>query len=271
MRRWMIFTLALLTLLAGCAPAGQVAPARTLVVLAAASLMQPFNEIAALYEAEHSGVQVMFNFAGSQQLAQQIVQGAPGDVFASASQRHMDAVVAVGRVNPESPVLLGYNRLVVAYPVKNPANLAALTDLARPGLKLILAAAEVPAGQYSLDFLSKAAQDPAFLPTFREDVLANVVSYESNVKAVVTKVSLGEADAGIVYASDLGGTAGKDLGWIDIPPELNVLAAYPIAALNDSSQLELAQAFVELVRSPAGQEILMRYGFLHHSLSSAGP
>jgi molybdate transport system substrate-binding protein len=262
-RTAVLFTLSLL-LLAACAPQ-QGAASQTLTVLAAASLMEPFNELGALFERQQPGVRVVFQYAGSQQLAQQIDQGAPADVFASASQRHMDAASASGRVDRDEVEILGDNRLVVIYPAGSSPGLSELADLARPALKLILASSEVPVGQYSLDFLDKASQHPAFSPSFRAGVLQNVVSYENNVKAVVTKVSLGEADAGIVYASDLTGAAAQKLGQLEIPPDLNVRAAYPIAVLTDSPNPALAQAFVALVLSPEGQEILARFGFLPHA------
>jgi molybdate transport system substrate-binding protein len=230
----------------------------TLTVMAAASLTEAYTEIGRLFESQYPGVRVVFNYAGSQQLAQQLVQGAPADVFASADQRNMDSVVQAERVAPDSVRLFASNRLVVIYPADNPAILTALTNLANPGLKIILTAPEAPIGQYSLEFLDKAAQDPAFPADFRESVLANVVSYENNVKAVLTKVSLGEADAGIVYISDAVGAVGQ----LEIPASLNITAVYPIAALQDSKNPVLAQAFVDLVLSAEGQEILARYGFL---------
>jgi molybdate transport system substrate-binding protein len=139
---------------------------------------------------------------------------------------------------------------------------AGLQDLAQPGLNLVLAAAEVPVGQYSLDFLDKAAQDPAFGAGYEDAVRANVVSYEENVRAVLTKVVLGEADAGIVYTSDIAGEAAGQVDRLDIPDELNTIASYPIAALNDSPNAAAARAFVDFVLSPAGQGILAEHGFV---------
>jgi len=124
---------------------------------------------------------------------------------------------------------------------------------------IVLAAAEVPVGKYSLEFLDKASADPAFSETFREDVLANVASYEENVRSVLNKVSLGEADAGIVYTSDLVGVEG--VSGLEIPDELNLVAEYPIAILNDSANSEMAAAFVEFVLSDGGRALLAEYGF----------
>lgn len=269
-------------LLAGCAPAapaalapapGQGGPTpalptarvsapATLTVLAAASLTESFGELGDLFESQNPGVKVSFSFAGSQQLAQQLGLGAPADVFASASPKYMDAAVQMNRVARDSPRTFVKNRLVVIFPKSNPAGLAALKDLAKPGLKLDLAAKAVPVGQYALDFLDRAAQDPALGAGFKEDVLKNVVSYEENVKAVLTKVTLGEADAGIVYTTDLSGEAASRVGELEIPDTLNTISAYPIAAISDSRNPALAQAFIDLVLSDAGQRVLAKYGFI---------
>ena len=167
-----------------------------------------------MFEADHPGVTAVFNFAGSQQLAQQINEGAPADVFASANKKQMDVVIEAGGIVSGTQQTFAKNRLVVIFPKDNPAGLAELKDLANPDSKLVLAAKEVPVGQYSLDFLDKAVADTAFGATFKDDVLKNVVSYEDNVKAVLTKVALGEADAGIVYLSDISG-AGCRQSWPD--------------------------------------------------------
>jgi len=234
---------------------------RTLTVLAAASLTDSFTELGKLFESQHPGVTVAFNFGGSQQLAQQLDQGAPADVFVSANQKYMDAVIASGRVAAGASVIFVKNRLVLIFPKDNPAEVAALQDLAKPSLKLDLADKSVPVGQYSLDFLDKAVQDPAFGADFKDRVLANVVSYETDVKAVATKVSLGEADAGIVYVTDYQ-IAAEKLGYLDIPDALNSIAVYPIAPIADSKNADLAKAFVALVLSPEGQAILTKYGFI---------
>jgi len=243
-------------------PAAPAAGEKTLTVLAAASLTESFNEIGAMFEAQNPGVKAAFSFAGSQQLAQQLDQGAPADVFASASKKYMEAALKSGRVADGAAKTFANNRLVVIYPTDNPAGLKELKDLAKPGLKIDFAAKEVPVGQYSLDFLDKAIQDPAFGAAFKDDVLKNVVSYEENVKAVLTKVSLGEADAGIVYLSDISQEAASKVGKLDIPDALNVIATYPIAAIKDSQDPDLAQAFVDLVLSPDGQKVLEKYNFI---------
>jgi len=233
----------------------------TLTVLAAASLTESFTELGTLFEAAHPHIQVVFNFAGSQQLAQQLAEQAPADVFASASQKYMKEAIDSGRVISGTDQIFAKNALVVIYPKANPAGLAALTDLTKPGLKLVLGAKEVPIGQYAVDFLDKASQDPAYGATFKDDVLKNVVSYEDNVKSVVTKVVLGEADAGIVYLTDVTPDAAEKVDKIIIPDEINVIATYPMAAIADSAYPIEADAFVKFVLSEEGQAVLAKYNF----------
>jgi molybdate transport system substrate-binding protein len=233
-----------------------------LTIFTAASLVEPFNELGNLFESQNPGIDLVFNFAGSQQLAHQIAQDAPCDIFASADSRQMDAIVQTGRINPQNPLTFTHNQLVVIFPVKNPANIQNLQDLSKPGLKLVLAAAAVPVGNYSQQFLIKAAQSPEYTDSFTQDVLNNVVSYETNVKAVLSKVLLGEADAGIVYTSDVTDNNTNQLGKLPIPKELNILAEYLIATLTDSQQHDLANDFITFLVSPVGQEILSKHGFI---------
>ncbi len=242
------------------APTATMQPV-TLNVFAAASLTEAFSKLGAQFEAEHPGVTVVFNFAGSQQLGQQLADGAPADVFASANQKQMDAVIASGRIANDQALPFVTNQLVVILPKDNPAKLAALSDLAKPGLKLVLAAAEVPVGQYALDFLDKATQDATLGAAFKEAVLKNVVSYEANVKAVLTKVVLGEADAGIVYGSDVSGDSAAAVQQVAIPAALNVVASYPIGTVQNSANPDSAAAFVAYLLSPAGQAMLAEFGF----------
>jgi molybdate transport system substrate-binding protein len=194
------------------APTQAPASSQTLTVLAAASLTESFSELGTMFETHNPGVKVSFNFAGSQQLAQQLDQGVAADVFASASPKYMAAAVTSKRVNQADAQTFVKNRLVVIFPKDNPAGLTTLEDLAKPGLKLDLADKSVPVGQYALDFLDKAVKDPGLDPRFKDNVLKNVVSYEDNVKAIVTKVSLGEVDAGIVYVTDVTADAALKIG-----------------------------------------------------------
>lgn len=235
---------------------------RTLTVLAAASLTESFTELGALFESQNEGVTVSFNFAGTQALVEQLTQGVEADVFASANTKYMTSAIDAGRVAADASAVFAYNKLVVIFPKDNPGEITELKDLAKEGLKLDLADSSVPVGQYSLDFLDKATADARFDPQFKDTVLSNVVSYEENVKAVVTKVSLDEADAGIVYFTDITGDAAELVGTLDIPDELNTIATYPIATISDSKNADLAQAFVDFVLSSDGQAILAKYGFV---------
>jgi len=170
--------------------------------------------------------------------------------------------ISSGRVISGTQQAFARNRLVVVVPLDNPAEVRSIPDLAKPGVKVVFAAKEVPIGQYSLAFLDKAAADVSLGGSFRDGVLANVVSYEENVRAVLIKVVLGEADAAIVYTSDITGETADKVRRIDIPDSLNTIAKYPIAPLIDSPRPELARAFIDLVLSHAGQDVMQRYGFI---------
>jgi molybdate transport system substrate-binding protein len=265
--------LILLSVLAlpSCAPMGasQVFPVlpvqsdqQTLTVFAAASLTGAFGVLAARFETENPGVEVILNFAGSQQLAQQITQGAPADLFASANEIQMNNVIQTGRVDSGEVKIFASNRIAVIYPSDNPATLEKLGDLRAPGLSIVLSDPAVPVGRYSLEFLEEASSDPGFGTDYKDDVLKNVVSYEENVKAVLSKIILGEADAGIVYVSDIWGDGEGSVGALVIPESLNVAAVYTIAPIADSSQMDLARKFTTYVLSSSGQEILIKYGLL---------
>ena len=233
-----------------------------LSVFAAASLADAFDEIGRSFEANNPGVSVSFNYGGSNQLARQILEGAPADVFASANQRQMDVVIESGQVVSATERTFVRNRLVVVFSADNPTQIRTLNDLAKPGIKIVLAAEAVPVGQYALDFLRKASDAAEFSEAYGEMVLANVVSYEENVRAVLRKVELGEADAGIVYTSDISGTAAESVGDLDIPDELNTIAVYPIAPIKESNNAAMAQRFVDYVLSQEGQSVLADYGFI---------
>jgi molybdate transport system substrate-binding protein len=232
------------------------------IVFAAASLTDAFGEIATNFQAAHPDTQIVYNFAGSQQLVQQLAQGAPADLFASANERQMEVAIESGRIISGTQQTFVHNRLVVIYPSDNPAGLVTLHDLVKPGLKLVLAAPEVPVGGYSLDFLSKASATIEYGSSYSETVLANVVSYEQNVRSVLSKVILGEADAGIVYTSDVTDDGADEVGRIEIPDELNTVANYPIALVSDSSNPVAAEAFIEYLLSSEGQAVLAAYGFV---------
>jgi len=249
-------------LLAGCGGFAHAAPPRqTLRVFAAASLADAFGDLARLLEKERPGLVVRTNFAGSQQLAAQLEQGAQADVFAAADERWMDRVRALGLVAGE-PAIFARNWLVAIVPATNPARIRSLRDLARGGVKVVLGADAVPVGHYSRIALRNLSQEPGFDRDFGARVLKNVVSEEENVKSVVGKVQLGEADAGICYRSDVTASVARYVHVLEIPETANVPAAYPIAVLAGSPAADLARAFVDLARSPAGQAVLAKRGFL---------
>lgn len=234
---------------------------KQLTIYAAASLTEAFHQLGQQFETEQPDVEVVISFAGSQQIAQQLSQGAPGDLFASANEKQMANVINSGRVLQGSDQEFVHNKLVLILPADNPGRINGFGDLTRSGLDLILADQSVPVGAYAQEMLQRAEQDPRFGADFKSIVLRNVVSYEENVRAVLTKIILGEADAGIVYASDAAGDPGTDLQVIPIPDEINIIASYFIAPIADSPNDQLAQDFISLVLSPQGQEILSEYGF----------
>jgi len=233
---------------------------RTLTVFAAASLQAPFAALGDSLERSRPGLKVTFSFAGSQTLALQVQQGAPADVFASADDRWMTAVKDSGHVRGEPRVFV-HNELIVIIPASNPGHITELADLGRPKLKLVLAADAVPAGRYARTVLANLAQLPGYGADFANRVTANVVSNEENVKSVLTKVQLGEADAGVVYGSDVTGSAADHVSTIGIPAAANVIADYSIAVLTHAPDREDAVAFVALVLSRVGQRVLAARGF----------
>jgi molybdate transport system substrate-binding protein len=231
-----------------------------ITVFAAASLTDAFQEIGAGFKARYPGTDVRFNFAGTPTLRLQLEQGARADVFASADIAQMELALQGGVV--EAPLTFARNSLVVIVPAANPGGVDSPADLARPGLKLVLANQEVPAGAYSAQVLRNLEAGGGYGADFAERVLANVVSRESNVKQVVARVELGEADGGLVYGSDVTASVAADLKVISIPERFNVTASYPIAVVRDSGNAATARAFIDYVVSPAGQGILARHGFL---------
>lgn len=246
---------------AGCAlataPVTTAPEARALTVFAAASLTDAFTEIGENFDTANPGVTTTFNFAGSQALRTQIEEGAPADVFASANQSEMDALVTSAHVAEGTPQVFLTNKLIVILPADNPAAIDNLESLANSGVKLVLAAEEVPVGRYTREALE--LMNSQFGSNFKDKVLGNVASNEDNVRQVLAKVQLGEADAGVVYKSDA--VSAPELQTIEIPNDLNVIAAYPIASLTESANADLATAFIEYVISPDGQAILEKWGF----------
>jgi molybdate transport system substrate-binding protein len=260
-RRWASYlALAAILVDAERSPAFAQQPTQV-TVFAAASLKDAFAAAAEVLGQRRPALAVHFNFAGSQQLAFQLEQGARADVFASADQRWMQAVRDSGLI-AGTPSVFARNRLVVITPAANPGRVDRLQDLRRHGLKLVLAAEAVPAGKYSREALGRLAGAPGFGADYPPQVLRNVVSQEENVKAVVTKVQLGEADAGMVYVSDVTPTVRRAVRVIEIPDQYNVVATYPIAVLRSAAEPAAAQAFLRFVLSPDGQALLARHGLL---------
>ena len=247
--------------LTACASTPQGQNGSTLTVFAAASLTEAFTQAAGTFEEERPGVSVSVHYAGSQQLRTQLEHGARADVFASADWRQMEGVIASGLVLGQ-PRDLATNRLVVITPgASGSGNAGGLEYLAESGVKLVLAAPNVPAGAYAREVIHGLEDDPAFGTTYPEQVLSNVVSWETNVRSVVQKVALGEADAGIVYQTDANSVQPGGVRVIPIPDESNVTARYPIAVLRGASQPELARSFVRFMATGRGQDVLVRHGF----------
>lgn len=230
------------------------------VVFAAASLADAFEEIARQFEAEHPSVKVTFNFAGSSVLRTQLGLGAKADVFASADEKNMRGAQEDGTIAGEPQVFVR-NRPVVVVPASNPAGIAEFKDLARAGVRLVLEAKDVPIGNYTRQILAKASEDPSYGADFADRVLANVVSEETNVKAALTKVVLGEADATFVYVSDVTPDMRDKVRIVEVPDEFNVVAEYFIAPVKAAPNPAAGRAFIDFVLSPQGQAILEKWGF----------
>jgi molybdate transport system substrate-binding protein len=262
-RRFAVTVLATVVSLAGCAKkdAGtgsapspnpsSTAPAITGsgTIFAAASLTESFNQLGDEFRKDHPGTSITFNFGSSGTLATQIVEaGGVADVFASADDANMKKVSDAQLLDGAAKTF-ARNRLEIAVAPGNPNKVMGLADLAKPGLKVVLAASTVPVGKYSAQALDKAK------------VTVKPVSEEADVKAVLQKVALGEADAGIVYETDVKSAAGKVDG-VDIPDAQNVVASYPIGVINKTRNRALAEAFVDFVLSGGGRKVLAGHGFM---------
>jgi molybdate transport system substrate-binding protein len=239
---------------------GPVAPARAagaeVVVFEAASLKDAFARLVERFGKDHAGAKVVTNAAGSQELRAQIEQGASADVFASADRKHMDALAGQGLV--VAPSIFTCNEPVVVVRPALAASIKTFADLPRAD-RIVIGTPEVPIGAYTLQILAKAAG--RYGADFPQRVQAKVASRELNVRQVLAKVVLGEADAGVVYRSDAL-VAGAKVQVLTIPPALNVTAEYPIAALKKAPHPELARQWIELVKSPAGVAALREAGFM---------
>jgi molybdate transport system substrate-binding protein len=242
------FTSLLLLLVLGSAGCSKPAAAsQTALVFAAASLTAPFEAIGKEFEHQHPGSKVEFSFAGTPQLVVQLREGAAADVLASADMPNLQKIVVAGQT-AAPPMVFAHNRLTIVTAKGNPKAIHGLADLARKDLKVALCGPDVPAGKYARQALTKAG------------TAVQSVSDEPNVKAVVSKVQLGEIDAGIVYVTDAA-SAAATVAAVPIADEYNIVADYPIAVLSAGKNRALAEQFVAFVLSDDGQRILQRGGF----------
>src|SRR5215207_6112613 len=250
---------ALLPVLFGCggSASSKEGEESALTVYGASSLTDAFEELKTNFEEEHPGTEVQLNFAGSSTLLTQLEQGAPADVFASADEAKMNDAVSDGLA--QAPRTFAGNRLTVIVPAGNPAGIASYRDLAKPGITLVLAQDEVPVAQYAKESLTKA--NAVYGSDFSERVLSNIASREADVKAATNRVAFGDADTTIVYTSDATLDLREWVEVIEIPEDLNVVASYPIAVIEDAQSPELAQRWVDLVLSDEGQRVMEAWGF----------
>jgi molybdate transport system substrate-binding protein len=241
---------------ASCGGAASGAGTTTLTVLAAASLNRVFPEIAAEFTRAHPDVKVRFSFAGTDALVVQVEQGSPGDIFAGASGKYGDRLFEEGLV--EAPRTFATNRLVLVVPRSNPARIRSPRDLARPGIKLVVGAETVPIGSYTRKVLANL--ENLYGPSYSAMALANVVSNEDNVEGVLTKVRLGEADAGFVYVTDARAAGDTVLG-LQLPAQAQAIAGYPIAVIRSRPHQALARQFQGFLLSGPAQRVLAEAGF----------
>ncbi len=258
MRRWLVIALMLMVVPFAGASA-QDSARQELTVFAATSLTDVFESLRAAYTEAHPNAEILLNFSSSSTLAAQLIQGAPADVFASANELQMDLVVEMGLIAADAVEIFAHNQLALITPADNPAGIESMRELAGESVLLVLAAEGTPIRAYTDAMLASLNED--YAPDYAERVRRNLVSEESNVRQVVARVALGEADAGIVYKSDTIGDAAERLRAIDIDRAHNQLASYPIAPLVDTANMTLAMSFIEFVVSEAAGLLLEAYGF----------
>lgn len=246
-----------LTVLLTASSATGTVTAANLTVFAASSLSDAFTELGRAFDAQ-TGNKTAFSFAGSQVLRTQLENGAKADVYASANDAQYTPLVTRGLVAAGQP--FARNKLTLIAPKNNPA-LKTLNDLTRPGLKLVIADKAVPVGDYTRRMLAAIDRSGTYGKDFSARTLKNVVSEETNVRQVALKVQLGEADAAVVYATDVTPILKPLVRVIALPSRFNQNASYPIGALKGSASPETAHAFVSYVQSAAGQQILRKWGF----------
>lgn len=262
MKNWMLARATFLVLgwllaVAGCTAVSKTTANDeiTLTVFAAASLTDAFRELGQAFAAENNSAQVVFNFAGSSQLAVQLREGAVADVFASANEVQMMTAVSAKRIQANTVQPFATNQLNLIVPIDNPANITSLADVANPGVQLVLAVPGVPVRDYTDAMLQTLP------PDFQARFYANLVSEGQNARQVVAQIALGEADAAIVYRSDVTPSVAESVQQIPLPEAQSVLAIYPLAIVAEAPQPELAQQFIDFILSAKGQAILSKWGF----------
>ena len=249
MKRVLVVVAALVVLIAAAQPvAAAPRPSGEITVFAASSLTESFDEIAKQFEKKYPDVSVKFDYDASSNLATQINQGAPADVFASADRDNLQKTIDSGAVTPP-PIVFTKNRLEIAVEKGNPKKIKGLADLQKAGLVVVLCADQVPCGKYAAESLGNAG------------VSVSPASKEENAKATLSKVSIGEADASIVYVTDVKASKGTTSG-VKIADKVNVVATYPMGIVKDSQNATAAKAWVQFVRSKDGQKTLRKFGFL---------
>lgn len=238
----------LTTAVVGCGPGADEPQDEVLLVSAAASLTDAFEVLAAAFESDHPHIDVLVNTAGSSALREQILEGAPADVFASADRANMEQLVGAGEVDRASYRALATNSLQIAVPAGNPARVRGLEDFGNDDLVLGLCAEATPCGRLANEALTQAG------------VVPSVDTREPHARALIIKVASGELDAGIAYRTDVS-SAGAEVDGLDLPPEAEVRAEYTIAVLSSAASPESARLFVDFALSERGQAILAEYGF----------
>jgi molybdate transport system substrate-binding protein len=252
--------LALITVLVLASSAGLAEEPKEITVFTAASLTGVFSDIGQMYKNE-TNISVVFNFDGSQALRTQLENGAYADVFASANKKQMNALKNGGLMNNSSVVIFTRNKLSLIVPKDNPAKIGSLSDLAKPGLKIVMGTKDVPVGDYALQIISNLGNNSSYGPDYKAKVLANVISQETSVNYVVTKVALGEADVGFAYVSDITEELANKVDKVGIPDEYNIIAEYPMGILLESKYPAESQEFMNLIMSDESKTVLEKYGF----------
>ena len=253
MRQWVIMGWVLGLVLSACQPSP--AADKTVVVFAAASLAEAFEALGTAFEQTHAGVTVRLQFGGSSQLAAQVNEGAQADIFASANQQQ---VMTIEDLWVDAPIPFASNRLVIITPATNPAEITTLADLARPAVKIVTAVEGVPIRLYTDTLMATLSDTEGYGAAYVASFYANIVSAETNVRQATLKIALGEADAAIVYATDVTPDIQDDVRQIALPANLAPIPVYYIVQLAED---DLTQDFIAFVMSAEGQAILQKWGF----------